>query len=109
MTDTDTEADKDKRRAILTDREREILLSGGEDISDNYYGVVVTRARRKIEKIARDLPALNEHPTLATELRDIVCEENTSESENKEPDSMPTMDEGLNPNSVSEDVVEDSQ
>lgn len=81
MTETnrETNRDADERRAILTDREREILLSDGEDISDNYYGVVVTRARQKIEKIEEDLPALKQHPTLARELRDVVCNEISDE------------------------------
>ena len=61
------------RRGLLTDREREILLTDGEDVSEKYYGVVVTRVRNKIGLIGGDLEALEQHDTLADELRDVVC------------------------------------
>ena len=70
-----TEYMADDRRALLTDREREILLSGGEDVSEKYYSVVVSRVRNKVERLEEDLPALKEHETLAEELRDVVCED----------------------------------
>ena len=63
------------RRGILTDREREILLNEGEDVTEKYYGVVVSRVRSKIERIDEDLPALDSHPSLGNELRDVVCSE----------------------------------
>ena len=63
------------RRGILTDREREILLSDGEDVSEKYYGVVVSRVRNKVERLDDDLPALDEHGSLGDELRDVVCNE----------------------------------
>lgn len=69
----------DDRRALLTDREREILLGEDEDVSEKYYSVVVTRVRNKIELLEDDLPALEAHDTLADELRDIVCEDDTGE------------------------------
>jgi hypothetical protein len=62
------------RRALLTDREREILL-GQAEVSEKYYGVVVSRVRNKIERIENDLPALEAHETLDEELRAIVCDE----------------------------------
>lgn len=61
------------RRGLLTDREREILLTDGEDVSEKYYGVVVSRVRNKIELIGEDLEALEQHDTLADELRNVVC------------------------------------
>ena len=68
------------RRALLTDREREIL-NGDADVSEKYYYVTVTRVRDKIEQLVReDLPALEEHDTLADELRDGVCEDDGSTS-----------------------------
>jgi len=67
------ESMSDDRRGILTDREREILLSGGQDVSEKYYGVVVSRARNKIERIDDDLPALEAHGSLGDELREVVC------------------------------------
>jgi hypothetical protein len=66
----------DERRGLLTDREREILLGEDEDVSDKYYGVVVTRVRKKIEQVGDDLEALECHDTLADELREQVCEDN---------------------------------
>lgn len=65
----------DDRRGLLTDREREILLDGGDDVTEKYYGVVVSRVRNKIERLDDDLPALEAHDTLADELREIVCDE----------------------------------
>jgi len=67
-------ADEDYR-AILTDREREILR-GEADVSEKYYFRVVTRVRKKISKlIDEDLPALDDHDTLGDELREGVCNE----------------------------------
>lgn len=64
--------DKDYR-AILTDREKEILR-GDADVSDSYYYRVITRVRDKIQAIEDDLQLLDEHhDTLGDELRDIVC------------------------------------
>lgn len=65
--------DKDYR-AILTDREKEILR-GEADVSEKYYYRVVTRVRHKIEQLEDDLEVLDEnHDTLGDELRDIACE-----------------------------------
>ena len=70
---TRTMADDDYR-AILTDREAEIL-SGEADVSEKYYYRVVTRVRDKVEKLSQDLDVLDEHhDTLGDELREIVCE-----------------------------------
>lgn len=66
--------DKDYR-AILTDREKEII-SGDADVSEKYYYRVVTRVRDKIDRLEHDLDVLDEHhDTLGEELRDIVCDE----------------------------------
>ena len=62
------------RRALLTDKERAILL-GEEDVSEKYYYVTVTRVRKKIKQLDRDIEALEEHDSLGNELRDVVCEE----------------------------------
>ncbi|MFC7158013.1 hypothetical protein ACFQPA_21875 [Halomarina halobia] len=63
-------------RALLTDREIEIL-AGDADVSDSYRYRVVARVRDKIERIGEvDLPILDEHhPTLGDELREAVCED----------------------------------
>lgn len=65
-------ADKDYR-ALLTDREKEILRREA-DVSDKYYYRVVSRVRDKIEAVEEDLAILDEtHDTLGDELRDVVC------------------------------------
>lgn len=66
--------DDDGPRGLMTDREREILL-GDADVSEKYYGVVVTRVRKRIERLAEEeLEALEAHDSLADELRASVCE-----------------------------------
>lgn len=64
----------EERRALLTDRERDILL-GEADVTEKYYYVVVTRVRQRIERLESDVPALDAHDTLGDELRDVVCGE----------------------------------
>ena len=70
-----TEHMADDRRALLTEREREILLGEGEEVSEKYYSVVVSRVRNKIERLEEDIPALDAHDTLGDELREVVCDE----------------------------------
>lgn len=65
----------DDRRALLTEREREILLGEGGDVTEKYYSVVVSRVRNKIELLDKDLPALEAHNTLGDELREVVCDD----------------------------------
>ena len=67
-------SDKDYR-ALLTDREIEILQEEA-DVSEKYYYRVVTRVRSKIHRLAHDLAVLDEqHDSLGDELREVVCEE----------------------------------
>lgn len=63
------------RRALLTDRERE-LIEGGEDADDDLRYQSVSRVRRKItEELTTDVELLREHhPDLYDELREAVCE-----------------------------------
>ena len=61
-------------RALLTDREREIL-SGQADVEDSYRYRVVSRIRSKIERLTEDAAVLREHHDgLYTELQEAVCE-----------------------------------
>lgn len=61
-------------RAILTEREREIL-SGEADVSDGYYYRVVSRVREKIGQLQQDVETLDRnHDSLADELREAVCD-----------------------------------
>ena len=63
-----------RRRAMLTDTERELL--DAEEKSDRYYQAV-SRVRRKInEELSTDIEILEEnHPQLLEELQEVVCEE----------------------------------
>jgi hypothetical protein len=63
-----------RRRAMLTDTERELL--DAEEKSDRYYQAV-SRVRRKInEELSTDIEILEEnHPQLLEELQEVVCVE----------------------------------
>jgi len=68
-------------RAILTDREKEILR-GEADVSESYYYRVITRVRQKIEQLDDDLALLDEHhDTLGDEMREAVCEDSQDSEE----------------------------
>jgi len=59
-------------RALLTDREREIL-TGEADVSQNYVYQIRTRVRDKIERLGDDIELLEEYqPELFDELRDTL-------------------------------------
>ena len=65
----------DGPRGLMTDREAEILLEEA-DVSQKYHDVVVTRVRKRIKRLGeKELAALENHDTLADELRSIVCDE----------------------------------
>jgi hypothetical protein len=65
----------DQYRALLTEREEEIL-SEEADVSDNYRYRTISRVRSKIERLSHDVSVLEKHnPELLDELRDTVCEE----------------------------------
>jgi len=79
MADTDRKSMGDDRRGMMTDREVEIL-SAEADVSEKYYGVVVTRVRNRIGRLEKlELPAMEEHDTLADELREVVCDETNAD------------------------------
>ena len=61
-------------RALLTEREREIL-TGEANVADNYRYRVISRIRQKIERLEEDATMLREHhEILHQELQDAVCE-----------------------------------
>jgi hypothetical protein len=65
-----------RRRALLTDRERELLA--GENVEEeNYRYQAVSRVRNKIkDELPRDIELLREHhPRLLEELYEVVCDE----------------------------------
>lgn len=64
-------------RAILTDREKEILR-GDANVSEKYYYRVISRVRKKIEQLEDDLQLLDEHhDSLGDEMREAVCDDST--------------------------------
>jgi type II secretory pathway component PulM len=96
----------DERRSLLTDREREILLNNGEDVSEGYYGVVVSRARSRIQRLESDIQALKEHPTLYDELLEVIPDrERPAGQVQTDPDSSSFIEDGLDPDGVNERVV----
>lgn len=60
------------RRALLTDREREIIADDA-DVSDSYRYQTISRVRSRLDRLAGDLEALEVHGDLADELRAKVC------------------------------------
>ena len=63
------------RRALLTDRERE-LIEGGDSVDEDLRYQAISRVRRKIEdELTTDVELLREsHPDLYAELHEVVCE-----------------------------------
>ena len=62
------------RRALLTEREREIVSGEADDITDDYRYQTVSRIRSRLQRLEDDLEALDAHGDLGEELRDIVCD-----------------------------------
>jgi hypothetical protein len=69
-----TAATMSERRALLTDREREIV-AGEADVTDSYRYQTISRVRARFDRLDDDLAALREHGDLLDELREIVCED----------------------------------
>lgn len=74
------QATMSERRALLTDREREII-SGKADVEDSYRYQTISRVRSRFGRLEGDLEALREHGDLLKELRDVVCAPSQGESE----------------------------
>jgi len=71
-----------ERRALLTDREREIV-SGDADVTDSYRYQTVSRVRTRFERLESDLEALEKHGELADELLNIICGTTGDSEENR--------------------------
>lgn len=63
------------RRALLTDREREIVAGEADDVTDDYRYQTVSRIRARLERLEGDLKAMEGHGDLADETREKVCEQ----------------------------------
>lgn len=60
-------------RALLTDRERDIL-AGEADVSQDYVYQIRHRVREKIQRLGADVDILEDHhPAIAEEVFDVVC------------------------------------
>lgn len=68
------QAGMSRRRALLTDRERELIA---DEEAENPRYVAVSHIRNKIEEeLPRDLELLEEyHPDLYQELQEVVCDD----------------------------------
>jgi len=62
------------RRALLTEREREIVSGNADDITDEYRYQTISRIRSRLQRVEDDLDALDAHGDLGDELREIVCD-----------------------------------
>ena len=67
-------------RALLTDREREIV-SGEADVDDPYRYQTISRVRQRFSQLEGDLEAMEKHGELADEVREIVCIQSGQEAE----------------------------
>lgn len=63
----------DERRALLTEREREIV-AGKADVSNSYRYQTISRVRKRLNELEADLEAMEQHGELADEVREKVCE-----------------------------------
>lgn len=84
------QAGMSRRRAMLTDRERELIA---DEEAENRRYVAASHIRTKIQdELPRDLELLREHhPTLYRELREVVCEK--EERDDDEPTENETENE----------------
>jgi len=73
MTDS-KEITRSERRALMTEREREIISGEADDVTDSYRYQTVSRIRARLQHLEDDLNALEAHGDLGEELREIVCE-----------------------------------
>mgnify|MGYP006873356463 CR=1 FL=1 len=67
-------------RALLTDREREIV-AGEADVDDPYRYQTISRVRQRCSRLKGDLEAMEKHGELADEVREIICGESDQESD----------------------------
>lgn len=98
------------RRALLTDREREIITNEA-DVSDSYRYQTISRVRSRFDRLEGDLEAFEEHGDLLTELQEIVCEgeqeEDIATSGSPEDIAEPVVEGDRTDTEAKEEVYED--
>jgi len=67
-------------RALLTDREREIV-AGEADVDDPYRYQTISRVRQRFSRLEEGLEAMEKHGELADEVREIVGVESDQKSD----------------------------
>lgn len=97
-----------ERRAILTDREREII-SGDADVSDSYRYQTISRVRRRFDRLEGDLAAFRAHGDLLDDFREAACPDHADHEQevddavvelaegDEQDDSVDEQDDGPNP------------
>jgi len=95
------------RRALLTDREREII-SGDADVSDSYRYQTISRIRARFDRLDGDLQALESHGALADELRDEICPTDTFDGHTQPPRDGPDPGETTPREQHAQSVGEDT-
>lgn len=67
----------DEGRALMTEREREIIAGNAEDVSDNYRYKVKSLVRNRVRKrFGEDVAVLREHfPEVFAMLEEDVCDD----------------------------------
>jgi len=69
---------RNEPRAMLTDREREII-SDKAGVTDDYRYQTISRVRQRFDRLDADLEAFEAHGDLAEEFREVVCEDSEGE------------------------------
>lgn len=71
MAQTET-APMSERRALLTDREREIISGRADDVADDYRYQTVSRIRARLRELEGDIAAMDQHGQLGNDFRQAV-------------------------------------
>lgn len=71
----DQTKDTTSRRALLTDRERDIIAEN-VNVSNAYRYQTISRIRRRFKRLEGDIDALKSHGGLLDEFQQAVCDDN---------------------------------
>lgn len=106
------QATMSNRRALLTDREREII-AGDADVSNSYRYQTISRVRNRFDRLEEDLEVFREHGDLLEDLREIVCrpaeEDDIAESDLSNEPVQPVTDDGTTDQEEKEEIYQELQ